>query len=98
MSTEIEHRVVEMRFDNKQFESGTRTTMSTLDKLNEKLNLKGAVDGFKNINNGVKNVDMHPLVSAAETVSLKFSAMDVIAVTALSNITNSVINTGKRML
>ena len=33
MSTEIEQRVVQMKFDNKQFESGTKTTMSTLYKL-----------------------------------------------------------------
>ena len=41
MSTTIDQRVVEMRFDNKQFESGVATTMSTLDKLKEKLSFKG---------------------------------------------------------
>ena len=49
MSATIDQRVVEMRFDNKQFESGVSTTMSTLDKLKKSLNLKGASQGFEQL-------------------------------------------------
>ena len=98
MSTEIEQRVVEMKFDNKQFEAGTKTTMSTLDKLSEKLKFKNIQAGFKGLTSAAKNVDMDPLIQATETARLKFSALDVMAITALTNITNSVINTGKQML
>jgi len=98
MSTEIEQRVVEMKFDNKQFEASTKTTMSTLDKLSEKLKFKNIQAGFKGLTSAAKNVDMDPLIQATETARLKFSALDVMAITALTNITNSVINTGKQML
>ena len=98
MSTEIEQRVVQMKFDNKQFESGTKTTMSTLDKLKEKLKFDKFTDGFSKISQSAKNVDLSHISKGAETVSVKFSALQTIAMTALSNITNSAIDTGKKLV
>lgn len=98
MSTTIDQRVVEMRFDNKHFESNVKTSMSTLDKLKQSLNLSGASKGLESINSAVKKVDMRGLGSAVETVTAKFSALDVIGATALANITNSAVNAGKRIV
>lgn len=98
MSTTIDQKVVEMRFDNRQFESNVQTTMSTLDKLKQKLNLNGAAKGLNDINHAAKNVNMSGLSGAVETVTAKFSAMQVIGITALTNITNSAINAGKRIV
>lgn len=98
MSTTVDERVVEMRFDNKQFEQNVQTSLSTLDKLKQSLNLDGAAKGLENVNAAAKNCNMSGLSSAVETVHARFSALEVMAVTALANITNSVINTGKQML
>lgn len=98
MSTTVDSRVVEMRFDNKQFESGVSTTMSTLDKLKQKLNLSGASKGLTELNSAAGKVNMNGLGSAVEQVSMKFSALQVAGVTALANITNSAVNAGKRMV
>ena len=98
MSTTVDQRVVEMRFDNKNFESNVSTTMSTLDKLKQKLNLTGASKGLEEINSTAKKIDMTGLGRSVETVSAKFSALQVMGVTALANITNSAVNAGKRML
>ena len=98
MSTTVDERVVEMRFDNKHFESNVATSMSTLDKLKQKLNLSGASKGLESINDASKKVNMSGLGGAVETVSAKFSALEVMGVTALANITNSAVNTGKRMI
>ena len=98
MSKTVDERVVEMRFDNKQFEQNVQTSLSTLDKLKRSLNLDGAAKGLENVNSAAKNCNMSGLTSAVETVHAKFSAFEVMAVTALANITNSVINTGKQML
>lgn len=49
MSQEIDQRVVEMRFDNAQFEKNSRDTMRTLDKLKEKLSFKGAAKGLEQV-------------------------------------------------
>lgn len=98
MSKTIDERVVEMRFDNKQFESNVQTSLSTIEKLKKSLDMDGATKGLESIDSAAKKVDMSGLGSAVETVKTRFSALEVMAVTALANITNSVINTGKQML
>lgn len=98
MSTTIDERVVEMRFDNKQFESNVQTSLSTLDRLKKSLNLSGAAKGFDEIYSASKKVNMNGLANAVESVRLKFSALEVMAVTALANITNSALNAGKRIV
>ena len=98
MSTDIEQRVVQMKFDNKQFEAGTKETMSTLDKLKSKLKFDKVEEGFGKITQAAGKVDMSGITSAVETTRFKFSALEVVAISALNNITNSVINTGKRMI
>ena len=98
MSRTIDSKVVEMQFDNKQFESNVATSMSTLDKLKRSLNMDGATKGLENIHDAAKNVNMSGLSGAVENVRIKFSALEVMAVTALTNITNSAINAGKRIV
>ena len=98
MSTTIDQRVVEMQFDNRQFENNVATTMSSLDKLKQSLNFSGASKGFEDVDNAAKKVDMNGLGAAVETVRMKFSALQVMGVTALSNITNSAVNAGKRIV
>ena len=98
MSKTIDERVVQLQFDNKQFESATATTMSTIDKLKQKLNFTGAGKGLESISSAAKKVDMSGLGTAVETVGSKFSALEVMGVTALANITNSAVNAGKRLV
>lgn len=98
MSTTIDERVVEMRFDNKQFEQNVQTSISTIEKLEKSLNLKGASKGLEDVNAAAKNCNMTPLSNAVETVRMRFSALEVMAVTALANITNSALNAGKNIV
>lgn len=98
MSTTVDQRVVEMKFDNQQFESGVRESMSTLDKLKQALNFNKTATGLENISKEVAKVDMSGLASATEEVSKKFSALEVIAITTLVNITNSAVNAGKSLI
>lgn len=98
LSKTVDERVVEMRFDNKDFEKNVQTTMSTLDKFKQKLNFNGVSKGLENIEKSASKVNMSGLGSAVETVQAKFSNLEVMSVTALANITNSVINTGKKIV
>lgn len=95
MSKTVDSRVVEMRFDNAQFERNVKTTMSTLEKLKEKLKFSGAVKGLDDIEKSAKHVDMSHLSRGVDTVKMKFSAMEVVAMTALSNITTTAMQVGK---
>lgn len=98
MSTTIDERVVEMRFDNKQFEQNVQTSLSTIDKLKQSLNLTGAAKGLENVNSAAQKCTMTPLTNAVETVRVKFSALEVMAITALQNITNSALAAGKNIV
>ena len=98
MSKTIDEKVVEMRFDNKNFESNVQTTLSTLDKLKQKLNLKGASQGLENIQTAANKVDMSGMSGAIDTVQARFSALQVMGVTALANITNAAVNAGKNIV
>lgn len=98
MSKTVDERVVEMRFDNRQFEQNVATTMSTLDKFKQKLNFRGATRGLDEVGAAASKVDMRGLGSGVETVTAKFSALQVMGVTALANITNSAVNAGKRIV
>lgn len=98
MSKVVDERVVQMQFDNSQFERNVSTSMSTLDKLKRSLNLSGAAKGLSDVGNAAKNISLNGLGSAVDTVRTKFSALQVMGVTALANITNSAVNAGKRIV
>lgn len=100
MSTTIDERVVEMRFDNKQFEQNIQTSLSSLDKLKKSLNLEGAAKGLETVNDAANKCsgNMSPLSNAVETVRVRFSALEVMAITALQNITNSALAAGKKLV
>lgn len=100
MSTTIDERVVEMRFDNKQFERNIQTSLSSLDKLKKSLNLEGAAKGLETVNDAANKCsgNMSPLSNAVETVRVRFSALEVMAITALQNITNSALAAGKNLV
>lgn len=97
MSETIDSKVVEMRFDNKDFEANTRTTMSTLDKLKAKLHFPGASKGLEEIGQTAKRVDFSGMSSGIQTVQMKFSALQVMGITALQNITNAAISADKQL-
>ena len=81
MSKTVDERVVSMQFDNKNFESNVQTSLSTLDKLKQSLNLTGASKGLENVSAAAKNVDMSTLGGAVESVRVKFSALEVMGIT-----------------
>lgn len=100
MSTTVDERVVEMRFDNKQFEQNIQTSLSSLDKLKKSLNLEGAAKGLETVNDAANKCsgNISPLSNAVETVRVRFSALEVMAITALQNITNSALAAGKNLV
>lgn len=98
MSTTIDEKVVEMRFDNKDFEEKTKSTVSLLEKLKSSLKLDGATKGFDNISKAANKVDLSGFGGAVDTIKVKFSAMEIVAVSVLSNIANTAISAGKNLV
>lgn len=98
MSREVEQRIVEMRFDNKDFEKNAQATMKTLDEFESKLNMKGAARGIEELSNAGKQFSLHPMESAAEAVEVKFSAMSVAAMAAIQRIVDKSMDAGERLI
>jgi hypothetical protein len=98
VSQEVDERVVEMRFDNAQFEKNVHQTMQSLEKLNDSLRLDGAEKGFEKIGDASAKVDFDEMQGALDDLSGKFSAVEVMGVAALSHITRQAIDTGERLV
>ena len=98
MSKSIDERVVRMEFDNKNFEANAKATMSTIDKLKEKLNFKGAAKGVSEIDNATKKINLNSLASGVENISSKFTTLGIVGVTALQDISRQVISTAKNLV
>ena len=97
MAREVDTRVVEMQFDNKRFEEIARESMSTLEKLKQALNFDNLRNSFKNLSKSAGEVSMDGMDKSLDTVNAKFSALQVVGMTALANITNSAIEAGKKI-
>lgn len=98
MSQTIENRIVEMQFENKQFEQGVQESLSTLDKLKQSLKFddagKNLQDFSKNIN---KNIDLSGIGKAIESVGDKFSTFRLLGIHALSNLVDFAMDAGKKI-
>lgn len=97
MSNTVDNRVVEMQFDNKQFESGVKTSLSSLDKLKKGLNLDQSTKSLANLEKTGRSFSIANIAQGVETITSKFSALGIIGVTALQNITNRAVNAGMRI-
>lgn len=98
MSKSIDERVVRMEFDNKNFEANAKATMSTIDRLKEKLNFKGAAKGVSEIDNATKKINLNSLSSGIDTISKRFTTLGIVGVTALQDISRQVMSTAKNLI
>lgn len=98
MGKQIDERVVEMRFENGQFESNVKQSMSTIERLKSALKFNDQSKGLENVAAATKKVDMNQLASSVDKVKVSFSALQVVAATALSRITNSALTAGKNIV
>lgn len=97
MSQEVDQRVVEMRFDNAKFEKNVQQSINSLNALNESLKFEGAEKGFAEVEKASEKVDFDRMTTALETLTGKFSALEVIGMTALVKITDKAIDAGAKL-
>ena len=97
MSRSIDERIVEMKFNNKDFEKNAAQTMSTLEKLKQKLNFSGATKGIDEINKAAGKFSLGGMEDAASGIEVKFNAMSVVAITAIQNIVNKATDAGLQL-
>lgn len=73
MSTTVDNRVVEMEFDNDQFEKGVHQTLGTLEQLKQSLEFE--------------NSSLSGIESDLDTLTSRFSNMGVVGLTVLQDLT-----------
>lgn len=98
MSTQIDDRVVAMKFDARDFNNNVQQTMSLLEKFKDSLKFEGAKKGFEDISAAADSVDLKGMQESIGTVEASFSAMSIVAISAINNIVNSAMNAGKQIV
>ena len=92
LSATIDERVVEMKFDNTNFEANVKTTMSTLDKLKQALKFDNATESLKTISMATKDMTFENMQKAIDTVNYRFSTLGIIGATVIEDLTKKAIN------
>ena len=92
MSQVIDERIVEMRFDNSDFESNVSTTMGTLEKLKSALQFKDETKGLDNITGAMDGISFDQLNSGIDTAKEKFSLLEQVAFGALTRIGEKLVD------
>lgn len=99
MSREVDERIVEMQFDNRQFERGVSQTISSLDRLTDALRFEGVGDSVRGIQNGINRLDFSPIsngVSALEGTLTSLTGR--IKLEVFDRLANYAVDTGEKVL
>lgn len=92
MAKTIDERVLEMRFENDQFESGVRQSVNSLEMLRQALRLDDATNSLQNIEQAVQGVDFSAMEQGVNQVANRFTTLGIIGDEVTRRLTNGVIN------
>ncbi len=92
----VDERIVEMRFENDQFESGVNTSLKTLAKLKSGLDLSGAADGLNNLQNTANRFDISGLSDNVDKITNRFSILGIMVDQVTRRLTDGLISLGDK--
>jgi len=98
MSKSIDERIVEMQFNNRQFESGVKESLGSLDKLKKGLDLEGASKSLTGLSEAGRKFSLAGIAEGVDTIAGKFTTLGIIGVTAIQNIANMAVEKGKQII
>lgn len=93
----VDERIVRMKFDNAAFSQGVSSTLSSLQSLNKALQMEGASKGLQEVSNTVSGFSTAGAQEQVSVLGQKFGALQVAAITALSNIVNKAVDAGLQL-
>lgn len=97
MSVEVEQKVVEMQFNNKEFEKGVSSTLDVLERLNQSLRFKNVSKGIDQVNRSARSINLNPISTSLDAISNKVRIQTAAITTTVANLTNTVVNFGKNL-
>ena len=98
MSNVIDKRVVEMEFENRQFEKGVQATIKSLENLEDKLQFKDGEKGFDRVASAANSMRLGDLERNVDSISSKFTLLGNLGYQALTRISSAVVQTGEKIL
>lgn len=98
MAYDVEDKVVQMRFDNREFDPNIDASIKSLEKLEKSLQMANGTKWFENVEKSARNFNLNPALTAVEGLKNGFSTMEIVAITAISNITNKAIAMGNKLI
>lgn len=93
-----DERIVQMQFDNKQFEKNAEASMETLARLKKSLNLDESAKSLANLDRAAKSFSLEGMGKSIDSISDRLSTLGVMGMTVIANLTNSALNFGKKVI
>jgi tape measure domain-containing protein len=93
----IDERIVEMKFNNSQFEAGVKTSQKSLDDLKKNLNLDGATESLKGLQDAGNRFSLSGLANGVEGMGSRFTALGAVAFGALASIGAKAVSVGAQL-
>lgn len=98
MSSTVDERIVDMQFNNQQFEKNVHQSIDTIGDLKKSLNFSNVSDGVGEINRSIGKISFDPIASGLNSIGNKFSIFETIAVGALLRIGQKAEDLGEKLV
>jgi hypothetical protein len=98
MSRTVDDRIVQMTFENRDFEKNANTTLGTLDKLGKALKFDGVSSSLKGLQRTADALDFGIVTDGLQKVSVKFNALTAIGISALNRLTEKAVDAGVKLV
>lgn len=93
----VDERVVEMTFDNKEFEQNAQQSLNTLNRFDSALDNMSGASALNAIGDAARKLDFLGIQNGVDAVTQKFSVLEFMALRTLQNITDSVYQYGTKI-
>lgn len=97
MSNTVDKRVVQMEFDNADFENGIKQTITSLGELKTALQFNTSATNINSLQNAFNSFSLSNIENSVEALSQRFSAMGIVGMTVVQNLTNSAIGLASKL-
>ena len=97
MNKELEQKIVEMKFDNSDFEQKVAQSLITLKQLRESTKMEDAGKGLDNLSKSARNLDLSHIADGIDKLNARFSNLGVVGMTVMQNLTNAAMDMGNKI-
>ena len=94
----VDERIVQMKFDNAKFERDVAQSRASMEAFKQALNFSDSKKSLQEYQKQIKNTDVSGFSNAVDTVKVKLSGLNVMAMTMVQDLTRSAVAAGKKIV